>query len=157
MTGFCWGGKWTIELCHATHRATPPVSEARPQDIGQSGGTGEPLIVCGYAAHPSSITYPGDIEAVELPLSIAAAGNKDPQMSRENGDLAKKILDGKNKRDEDGGEGGEKYEFVWFEEAKHGFAVRADEQDLEEAERGRQAEEQALNWFERWFAASGKA
>ena len=33
-----------------------------------------------------------------------------------------------------------------------GFAVRADENEKEEAERGKKAEVQAVAWFARWFA-----
>lgn len=136
-----------VELCSARDRATPPVAEAMPQRPGQSGGTGEPLVVCGFTAHPSRLTFPTDMEAVELPLSVAAAGDNDPQMSREQGEETKKILEGKNKKTD-----GVEHEFVWYEGAKHGFAVRADEDDIEEAERGKKAEAQAISWFSKWFA-----
>lgn len=147
--GFCWGGKWTVELCHAKHRSSPPVGNPQPQSAGQSGGTGEPLIVCGFTAHPSRLTFPTDIEAVELPLAVAASGKHDPQMSREQGEQTKAILEGKNKKVD-----GVEHEFVWYEGACHGFAVRADEDDEEEAERGLQAEKQAIAWFTKWFAAA---
>lgn len=153
FTGFCWGGKWTVELCAARDRATPPVSEARPQTPGQSGGTGEPLVVCGFTAHPSKLVYPTDIEAVELPLAVAAATVKDPQMTREQGEQVKKILEEKTEK---GATTGVEHEFVWYEGAKHGFAVRADEDDKEEAARGKAAEDQAIRWFTKWFAAAKK-
>lgn len=152
--GFCWGGKWTVELCSARDRASPPVSQAQPQSMGQSGGSGEPLVVCGFTAHPSRLTFPNDVEKVVLPLSIAAAGNKDPQMSREQGEQTKEILQAKTER---GAENGVEHEFVWFEGAKHGFAVRADEEDVEEAERGKKAENQAIAWITKWFEKAGKA
>ena len=110
------------------------------------------MVVCAFTAHPSLLTFPTDIDAVELPLSIAAAGDNDPQLSRAQGELTRKILEGKTKK----AEGGVEHEFVWYEDAKHGFAVRADEEDLEEAERGRMAELQALSWFARWFAEARK-
>lgn len=148
--GFCWGGKWTIELCSARHRATPPVGNPQPQSSGQSGGEGAPLVVCGFTAHPSRLTYPNDIEAVELPLSIAASGKFDPQMTREQGEQTRGILEAKSKK----GAGEVEHEFVWYEGASHGFAVRADEDDTEEAERGKKAEKQAIDWFTRWFGGS---
>jgi len=39
-----------------------------------------------------------------------------------------------------------------YEKAHHGFAVRADKNDVEEAKRGKKAEAQAVAWFTRWFA-----
>ncbi|KAL1297365.1 hypothetical protein AAFC00_004905 [Neodothiora populina] len=150
--GFCWGGLYTLKLCSAIDRATPPVSQAQPQSPGQSGGTGEPLVVCGFTAHPSMLSYPASIEAVELPLSVAAAGRLDPQMSREQGELTREILEKKTQSVD-----GAQHEFIWYEGATHGFAVRADENDVEEAQRGKQAEAQAIRWFTKWFAAAGKA
>lgn len=38
-----------------------------------------------------------------------------------------------------------------YEKVHHGFAVRADENDKLEAEAGKEAEGQAVRWFERWF------
>lgn len=148
--GFCWGGKYVVELCSDTHKATPPVGLPTPQSPGQSGGTGKSLVVCGFTAHPSQLSVPGDFEAVELPLSLAAA-SIDDQLTKPQALEAKKILEGKTAK---GREAGVEHEFVWYEGAHHGFAVRANEEDKEEAEMGKQAEKQAVDWFTKWFERS---
>lgn len=129
--GFCWGGKWTIELC---------ADEIKTND-------GKRLVDCGYTAHPSMITVPDDIEKVVLPLSVAAA-SYDSQLPKPKADQTRDILKAKSAKSKDQGI---EHEFVWYEGAHHGFAVRASEDDKEEAERGKKAEAQAIAWFSRWF------
>ena len=99
-------------------------------------------------AHPSFLTYPGDIEKITLPYACAASEH-DPQMSPENAKKTEEILKAKSAKQKDAGV---EHEFVMYQGAHHGFAVRADEDDKEEAARGKQAETQAVNWFLRWFA-----
>jgi dienelactone hydrolase len=111
--------------------------------------SGERLIDCGFIAHPSNLKYPSDIEKVVLPLSCAAA-EIDFQMSAENAKQTEEVLVGKTAKTKDQGV---EHEFVMYEKAFHGFAVRADEDNLEEAERGKKAEAQAIAWFGKWFAA----
>lgn len=130
--GFCWGAKYVTELCWDQTKTD----------------AGERLIDCGYIAHPSSLKYPGDIEMVTLPLSCAAA-EIDQQMSPENAKQTEDVLVAKTAKTKDQGV---EHEFVMYEKAHHGFAVRADQDDIEEAERGKKAEAQAIAWFERWFA-----
>ena len=129
--GFCWGGKYVVELCWDSTRT----------DAGRR------LLDCGFIAHPSMLKYPGDIEKVVLPLSCAAA-EIDQQMSAEDAAATRKVLEGKTAKTR---EEGVEHEFVMYDGAHHGFAVRADEEDLEEAERGKRAEAQAVGWFGRWF------
>lgn len=57
--GFCWGGKWVTELCWDAEMN-------RTKD-------GERTTCCGFTAHPSRLAYPGDVEKVRLPYSVAAA------------------------------------------------------------------------------------
>lgn len=130
--GFCWGAQFVTKFCW-------------DQEKTDSGGR---LVDAGFIAHPSSIKYPGDIEMVVLPLSCAAA-EIDPQMSPEDAKQTEKILKAKTAKTKDHGV---EHEFVMYEKAYHGFAVRADEEDVEEAERGKKAEAQAVAWFARWFA-----
>lgn len=132
--GFCWGAKYVTELCWDKTRTE---SDQR-------------LVDCGFIAHPSQLKYPGDIEKVVLPLSCAAA-EVDPQMSAENAKQTEDVLKAKTAKTKDQGV---EHEFVMYEKAYHGFAVRADEGNAEEAERGRAAEAQAIGWFTRWFAES---
>ncbi|QIW96517.1 hypothetical protein AMS68_002035 [Peltaster fructicola] len=131
VAGFCWGGQHVVELCW---------NEQKTPD-------GKRLVDCGFTAHPSMLVYPGDIDKVILPLSIAASEH-DPQMSPENAKQTEEILKGKTAKTKDEGI---VHEFVMYQGAHHGFAVRADEEDKEEAARGKKAEEQAVAWFSRWF------
>jgi len=131
--GFCWGGQWVVELCSDQVKAA----------------NGKSLIDVGYTAHPSHVKVPEDIEKVVKPLSVAASEH-DPQLSKKQAEQAKDILDGKTAKGKDHGVA---HELVWYEGAHHGFAVRANEDDKEEAARGKRAEKQAVDWFMRWFAA----
>ncbi|KAF7187391.1 Hydrolase tropI [Pseudocercospora fuligena] len=137
--GFCWGGYFVTQLCHNRIKADD----------------GNRLTDCGFVAHPSFLTFPKDIEGIELPYSCAAAqgaqGSKggDPQMPPEAAKQTEEILKAKTAKMKDQGI---EHEFIMYEGASHGFAVRADEDDKEEAARGKKAEEQAVQWFSRWFA-----
>lgn len=136
VAGFCWGGQHVVELCW---------DEQKTQD-------GKRLIDCGFTAHPSFLKYPDDINKVVLPLAIAASEH-DPQMSAENAKQTEEILKAKSAETKDKGV---VHEFVMYKGAHHGFAVRADEEDKEEAARGKKAEEQAVAWFSKWFQQSSK-
>lgn len=130
--GFCWGAKYVTELCWDQIKTD----------------SGERVVDCGFIAHPSNLKYPDDIEKVSLPLSCAAA-EIDMQMSAENAKQTEDVLVAKTAKTKDQGV---EHEFVMYEKAYHGFAVRADEANVEEAERGKKAEAQAIAWFGRWFA-----
>lgn len=82
--------------------------------------SGERLTDCGYTAHPSRLAYPGDIEKVRLPYSVAAAEN-DMMMSKEQAKQTEVILKEKSAKWKDDGI---EHEFVMYEGATHGFAVR---------------------------------
>ncbi|EGP91860.1 uncharacterized protein MYCGRDRAFT_67558 [Zymoseptoria tritici IPO323] len=133
VAGFCWGGLWVTKLCS---------NEVKAQD-------GSDLIVCGFTAHPSMLTYPNDIEKVVLPYAVAAP-EIDPQMSPESAKQTKEILTAKTAKSKDQGV---EFEFVMYDGAHHGFAVRADEDDTHEAAQGKKAEAQAVAWFSKWFSS----
>lgn len=80
---------------------------------------GSSLTVCGFTAHPSMLTYPIDIEKVELPYSVAAS-EIDNQMSPEQAKQTKEILKAKTAKSKDRGV---EHEFVMYDGAHHGFAV----------------------------------
>lgn len=130
--GFCWGAKFVTTLCW---------DQTKTDD-------GKRLVDCGFIAHPSFLQYPGDLEMVVLPLSCAAAEH-DMQMSAENAKQTKDVLTAKTAKTKDHGV---EHEFVMYDGVHHGFAVRADEDETKEAEAGKKAEDQAVNWFTRWFA-----
>lgn len=140
--GFCWGAKYVVELCWGATKSSDESGSRRVLDVG-------------FIAHPSMLSIPTDYEKVTLPLSLAAAEH-DSQMSRAQYEEVVKTLEAKNKKEEsvEGFEGAQvEHEWVWYPGANHGFAVRADEKDVEEAERGRKAQAQAVAWFGRWFDA----
>jgi len=126
--GFCWGGKHTTLLTHASEK------------------DGKPLIDVGFTAHPSSLSLPGDIEGVKKPLSIAV-GDGDPQLSLKGVEQVRTILGKKTEVE---------HEVIVYPGATHGFAVRADPADEKQQEASQKAEDQAVAWFEKWFGrASG--
>ena len=133
--GYCWGAQFVTKLCW-------------DQDENKTDD-GKRVTECGFVAHPSALTYPGDIEMILLPYSCAAA-EIDPQMSAEAAKQTEDVLKSKTAKVKDQGV---EHEFVMYKGAFHGFAVRADEEDKEEAARGKKAEEQAVKWFSRWLTS----
>jgi dienelactone hydrolase len=134
--GFCWGGYYTILLAHDTPSSRVQRHEAQTS----SGAVLEPLIECGFTAHPSMLTVPRDIEGVKLPLSVAI-GNEDMQMKGPQILQMKEILEVQK----------EDHEVVIMPGAKHGFAVRVDPTDEWQLECAARAEVQAIEWFSRWL------
>ena len=94
------------------------------------------------------LKYPDNIESVKLPVSVAAS-EIDPQMSPEQAKQTEEILKSKTAKGKDAGI---EHEFVFYPGAMHGFAVRADENEKLQADAGKKAEKQAVDWFTRWFA-----
>jgi len=126
--GFCWGGKWVFMLCADPEKAA----------------NGKSLIDFGYAAHPSSIVMPQDAEAVKLPLSVCC-GDEDAVFGLKQLKQCKEILEAKDK---------DKFEVVIVPGATHGFAVRGSPLEKNAIENGRQAEQQAVDWYNKWFEKS---
>lgn len=135
--GYCWGGQWVVELC------TEPLDDSTEQV--------KPFVVCGFTAHPSRLKLPKDIEAVTYPLSIAAAGI-DQQIPIAKARQIEEILKAKTAKTKDRGV---EHECVLYEGVHHGFAIRADENEGHEKESGKQAEDQAIRWFTKWFEGAG--
>ena len=119
--GFCWGGKYVTLLSHDKEKAS----------------SGKSLIDAGFTAHPSLLAIPGDIDPIELPISIVV-GDKDIALEHTQ---AKKIQQMLKEKDD------QKHEFVILEGAKHGFAVRGNPHNKKELEQAKVAEYQAVNWF----------
>ena len=126
--GFCFGGKFSVLLAQNKEKAA----------------NGRSLVDAAFTAHPSILAIPADIEAVELPLSVAV-GTVDIAVSEAQAYKIKEILEEKDAT---------KHEVVIMPDAKHGFAVRGNPEDKLEMEQAQQAEEQAVNWFLKWFEKS---
>lgn len=54
--------------------------------------------------------------------------------------------------EERAGKGQERFEINVIEGARHGFAVRCDMDNKDEAAQEQRAEDHAVEWFKRWFA-----
>lgn len=131
--GFCWGGKYAFLLTHDTPKSRINVpGSSEPQ----------PLIDCAFAAHPSMLSVPADVERVQRPLSVAV-GDTDMALSVEGIRSVQAILTKK----------GEDHEVVILEGGKHGFAVRTDPNDELQSRYADVAEKQALAWFTKWLSA----
>ena len=124
QAGFCWGGKYTALLCADTEK-TPD---------------GKSLIDCGFTAHPSRLEVPADLEAVKLPMSISV-GDVDLAFKFSQVQEVQKIFERK----------GRDFEIVVIPGAKHGFAIRGTEKDEVQAKQAKQAEDQAVDWFNKWL------
>ncbi|KAL1983376.1 hypothetical protein VTN96DRAFT_10435 [Rasamsonia emersonii] len=123
--GFCWGGKHVVNLAHGSQTAD-----------------GKPLIDAGFTGHPSLLKIPDEIEKIKIPVSFAL-GEKDMTLKMPQIQQIQKVVDA---QPED-----QKGEVKVYNGAGHGFCVRADHvlQDQEQA--ATEAEDQAVDWFNRHF------
>ncbi len=126
--GFCWGGKLVTLLCQDSEKAS----------------NGKSLVDAGFTAHPSGLTLPNDVEAVQKPLSIAN-GTLDFQLTMPGVNQIQEVF-GKKEQG--------RYEIVVYEGAKHGFAVRGNPKVERELKQGAEAEDQAIAWFTKWLGTS---
>ncbi|KAK8188828.1 dienelactone hydrolase family protein [Phyllosticta capitalensis] len=135
VAGFCWGGFWSFKLAHD-----------RPEDRVEVNGVKLPLVDASFAAHPSLMKIPDDIEAIVKPTSVAAAAI-DARYPKEDVDRTREILERKMQLD-----ASVKHEVVWYPGCHHGWAVRGNPEDPKEGEAGIRAELQAMEWFAARFA-----
>ncbi|KAF9885832.1 hypothetical protein FE257_012304 [Aspergillus nanangensis] len=122
VAGFCWGGKHAIYLAHGAEI------------------DGKPLINASFTGHPSFLNVPGDIEKINIPVSLAV-GDLDSVVTPVVAKEIEKILSGKD---------GEVKIYVG---AGHGFCVRADSVLSDASRQAAESEDQAIDWFTRHFAA----
>lgn len=121
--GFCWGGKHTVSLAHGAEE------------------DGRPLINAGFTGHPSLLELPGDVEKITIPTSFAM-GELDRVVRMPQVNQIKEIVETRN------GVG----EVKIYYGAGHGFCVRADSALDNADKQAAEAEDQALDWFNRQFA-----
>ncbi|GIK03485.1 hypothetical protein Aspvir_007557 [Aspergillus viridinutans] len=121
--GFCWGGKHTVNLAHGAEVDS------------------KPLINAGFTGHPSLLSIPGEIEKIKIPVSFAL-GELDMVVKKPQIEQIKNIMESKD------GVG----EVKVYYGASHGFCVRADHVLKDAEQQATEAEDQALDWFNRHFA-----
>lgn len=130
----------------------------RPIDVvALTGGTeivnDRPLIDVGYTAHPSNVVLPTDIENAKLPLAIDS-GTADFVLDSAGVKTIQEIFERKNEELEKGNET-PRFDIKTVDDAKHGFAVRCDMENPEEAKQEQIAEDHAVEWFGKWFSRHG--
>ncbi|KAI9720163.1 MAG: hypothetical protein M1812_002980 [Candelaria pacifica] len=149
VAGFCWGG------LHAAQAAHP---------FSVAGKKEKPLIDAAFVAHPVGLKVPADIEALDVPFSLAI-GNKDMAMNMK---AVGEIQDALGKK-----KTAETHEVKVYDGAKHGqwfsarnknpidltdvkrvgFAIRGNPGDEKEKAAGIEAEDQAVAFFSRYLSS----
>ncbi|KAL8640897.1 MAG: hypothetical protein Q9228_002230 [Teloschistes exilis] len=118
--GYCWGGKHVLNL-----------------SFGDATRDGKPLIDVAFVAHPSYVVVPDEINPIQRPLSVAV-GDKDLVFKPRDVEQTKAIFAQKDNVPS---------EVIIYPGARHGFAVRCNEENEKEARQGEEARKQAVNWF----------
>ena len=122
-----WGGKHAVLLAQDEKKAA----------------NGKPLIDSAFTGHPSALEIPKDIENVKLPLAVAI-GTKDIMLYGNSLEMTKEILKRKPFSTE----------VQEYKGAGHGFCLRADPTTEDAVRQAKEAEEQAVSFFQRTFAGN---
>ncbi|KAH8698682.1 Alpha/Beta hydrolase protein [Talaromyces proteolyticus] len=133
MAGFCWGGRYALRA-------------GLESNMIEMNGEKIPLIDAAVALHPSNLSFPGDVEALVVPVTIGW-GLEDIGVKIEQKGKVEQIHDSAKK-------GGRKYpEIVHkvYKPGRHGFAVRGNPDDPQERACLEDSMAQALDWFKRWL------
>jgi dienelactone hydrolase len=126
--GFCWGGKHTVILAHGLSTTIDK----------------KPLIDAAFTGHPSMLSFPGDIDKIQIPTSFALA-ESDFVVDVAKIEVIQNVIE---KQPEE-----VKGESKVYPATGHGFCVRADHVAKDNAEQAAaEAEDQAVSWFLKWFA-----
>lgn len=121
--GFCWGGPHVVRLAS-----------------GLASTDGKPIVDASFTAHPSNLSIPGEIVGIKKPVSFAI-GDEDPVLSMKQVTILEGVL---KKLDV-------KTELVVYPGGGHGFGVRADPNNKQQAKHAAEAEEQAMKFFSDTF------
>ena len=116
-----------------------------------STDNGKSLIDCAFIAHPSNLSLPSDIDKVILPLRLCQ-GSEDFVLNMDGVRQIEGIFAKKEAQLDQNDRG--KFVVSVVEGAKHGFAVRGDLGIEEEVKQGMVAEDQAVEWFQKWLSTS---
>ncbi|KAL8695892.1 MAG: hypothetical protein Q9201_007912 [Fulgogasparrea decipioides] len=126
VVGFCWGGRYAILQAHGPSQ-TP----------GEVGGAD-----AAFAAHPSLVAVPGDLDPVSKPLSLAL-GTRDSLLDE---GTRGKIIDLMAKKTE------VEHEIRLYEEQVHGFALRSDWSSEGDKKAMDEATRQGVEWMDKYLA-----
>ena len=126
--GFCWGGRYTILQAHGQ----------RKDESGSSIGG----VDAAYACHPSLVAIPGDFDPITKPISFAL-GMKDSLLDETS---IGKIQDVMAKKTD------VPHELRLYEDQVHGFALRGDWSSDKDKKSMDEAEEQGIEWFEKYLS-----
>lgn len=113
LAGYCWGGRYALTLNH--------------------------LFDATFAAHPSRVKFPAELDGITKPISFVVA-ETDKQYNAERAEATEALLRGKGFND---------FEIVVFKGVHHGWTVRTDMANPDKRAKRDQARDQALNWFEK--------
>lgn len=119
--GYCWGGKHVLNLASGDATITD----------------GKPLINAAFVAHPSYVVVPEEIDLIQRPLSVAV-GDKGLVFKPKDVEQTKAIFAQKENVPS---------EVIIYPGARHGFAVRCNEENEKESRQVEKARKQAVNWF----------
>ena len=110
----------------------------------------QPLLDVAFAAHPSKLSLPGDVEKVTVPLSISV-GTDDFMLPISGIKTIQGVFEKMNAETQKA----DRVEIKTVEGAKHGFACRGDPDNETQAKQSKAAEDQAVQWFGTWFGKLG--
>lgn len=145
VAGFCWGGWGSTNLCTEAAVANTDAADNKNE---------EPLISASFTAHPSALSPPDKmiVDAVtsrNVPYCLAI-GDTDMVLSKTKVEEAEAKL--RQAAGSGDGQTGPKWQVKIFEGGvKHGFAVRAAEDDAVGMAASKQAEDMAVDWFKRFL------
>lgn len=117
--GFCWGGRFAISQNH--------------------------LFDASVACHPSLVKFPGELDGIKKPFSLAAAWS-DPYYNKERAEQTEKILKDKGLKD---------VEVKVYYEVNHGWTARGDMSNPVQKKARDEAVQQVVSWFGKHLSAEG--
>jgi dienelactone hydrolase len=136
VAGFCWGGLYSLRLAGVESGDNFEDKKRRPS---------RDLVDAAFAAHPQPLSLPADIDSIIRPAAIAI-GDRDWATRMSTIETIKRGFSART-------EAGVECELVLYEGAGHGFAIRYDPENEKLAEQAEVAENQAVKWFKKGFAA----
>ena len=137
--GFCWGGR------HVFYLARPETLPPDTTSATSTSGTARPLVDALFTGHPSSVELPAEAQGIKVPLAVAVGTDDQVFTPPQQTVLQRELKDAEVE-----------CEIRIYEGAGHGFCVRADPADKDIEKHCAEAETQAVEWFQKWFAKVGK-